>query len=227
MELIMSQKTKGVLCILSAAFFFALMNLFVKLSGNIPTLQKTFFRNIVALVFSFILIKKQHISFKSGNGNWGSVLARSLFGTIGLICNFYAIDRLNISDASMLNKLSPFLSARLCICCTCRYIIHIKTRRTGSYISSCTYRYTRRNGSRSCIYFRKKSHRKWRSRNTCSICFFHIFMYLGTAILYILLYAYGCNAGFIPFYGRTCCFFRTIFNHGCLLLRSGKRTVRI
>lgn len=106
----MSQKTKGVLCILSAAFFFALMNLFVKLSGNIPTLQKTFFRNIVALVFSFILIKKQHISFKSGNGNWGSVLARSLFGTIGLICNFYAIDRLNISDASMLNKLSPFFA---------------------------------------------------------------------------------------------------------------------
>ena len=35
---------------------------------------------------------------------------RSAFGTLGLIFNFYAIDHLNISDASMLNKLSPFFA---------------------------------------------------------------------------------------------------------------------
>ena len=35
---------------------------------------------------------------------------RSLCGTLGLICNFYAIDKLPISDANMLNKLSPFFA---------------------------------------------------------------------------------------------------------------------
>ena len=106
----MTKKTKGILCIICAAFSFALMNLFIKLAGDIPTLQKSLFRNLVALLISFILIKKEHISFKSGNGNWSLILARSVFGTIALIFNFYAIDHLNISDASMLNKLSPFFA---------------------------------------------------------------------------------------------------------------------
>lgn len=38
----MKERSKGILCIISAAFFFALMNLFVKMSGDIPTLQKAF-----------------------------------------------------------------------------------------------------------------------------------------------------------------------------------------
>ena len=33
---------------------------------------------------------------------------RAAGGTMGLLCNFYAIDHLVIADASMLNKLSPF-----------------------------------------------------------------------------------------------------------------------
>ena len=33
---------------------------------------------------------------------------RSAAGTIGIFCNFYAVDHLPVADASMLNKLSPF-----------------------------------------------------------------------------------------------------------------------
>ena len=33
---------------------------------------------------------------------------RSTFGTLGIVLNYYAIDRLILSDANMLNKLSPF-----------------------------------------------------------------------------------------------------------------------
>ena len=43
------------------------------------------------------------------------LLLRASFGTMGLICNFYAIDRLNISDANMLNKLSPFFAILMSI----------------------------------------------------------------------------------------------------------------
>ena len=38
-----NRRIKGVLCILCAAFGFALMNMFVKLSGDLPTFQKAFF----------------------------------------------------------------------------------------------------------------------------------------------------------------------------------------
>ena len=36
------------------------------------------------------------------------LILRSSFGTLGILCNFYAVDHLLVSDASMLNKLSPF-----------------------------------------------------------------------------------------------------------------------
>ncbi len=106
----MKERNKGILCIICAAFFFALMNLFVKMSGDIPTFQKAFFRNAVAIIFSLALLLKNHVSLSRCKGNWHLVFFRSLFGTLGIFFNFYAIDHLNISDASMLNKLSPFFA---------------------------------------------------------------------------------------------------------------------
>jgi len=106
----MKEKNKGILFIISAAFFFALMNLFVKLSGDLPTLQKAFFRNAVAIIFSLVLLLKDHVDLSRCKGNWHLVFLRSVFGTLALFFNFYAIDHMNISDASMLNKLSPFFA---------------------------------------------------------------------------------------------------------------------
>ena len=50
----MNQKYKGVIYIVLAALCFALMNTFVRLSGDLPSIQKSFFRNLVALVFAVI-----------------------------------------------------------------------------------------------------------------------------------------------------------------------------
>ena len=36
------------------------------------------------------------------------MILRATFGTVGILCNFYAVDHLVLSDASMLNKMSPF-----------------------------------------------------------------------------------------------------------------------
>ena len=52
----MNKKTKAILLILSSAFCFALMNTFVRLSGDIPSVQKSFFRNLVAFFLSLIHI---------------------------------------------------------------------------------------------------------------------------------------------------------------------------
>ncbi|MBQ7129103.1 MAG: DMT family transporter, partial [Clostridia bacterium] len=106
----MSNKFKGILLILGAAAGFAFMNLFVKLSGDLPTFQKAFFRNSVACIIASIAIFKNPKMLKTVKGNFGGILARSLFGLLGVILNFYAIGRLNIADASLLNKLSPFFA---------------------------------------------------------------------------------------------------------------------
>ncbi len=104
------QRDQGILCIIGAAFFFALMNLFIRLSGDLPTMQKCFFRNAVAAVLAVSVIIKNGGKFRPGKGNMKYLFMRAFCGTAGLICNFYAIDRLNISDASILNKLSPFFA---------------------------------------------------------------------------------------------------------------------
>ena len=54
----MNNIRKGMMCIILAAFFFAAMNVFVKLAGDLPSIQKSFFRNLVAALFAFYPIKK-------------------------------------------------------------------------------------------------------------------------------------------------------------------------
>ena len=52
----MNKKHLGVLYIIVSAFCFALMNTFVRLSGDLPTIQKSFFRNFVAVIFAIIVL---------------------------------------------------------------------------------------------------------------------------------------------------------------------------
>lgn len=104
------RKYLGILYIIISAFCFALMNTFVRLSGNIPTIQKSFFRNFVALIFAFILLKKNNVEIKFHKENFKFHLIRSIAGTIGILFNFYAVDHMVLADASMLNKMSPFFA---------------------------------------------------------------------------------------------------------------------
>ena len=90
------------------AFGFAMMSAFVKLSGDLPSFQKTFFRNITSCIIAFILILINKESFFGKLENQKILILRSVFGTLGIVFNFYAIDKLVLSDANMLNKLSPF-----------------------------------------------------------------------------------------------------------------------
>ncbi len=105
-----NDKTKGIICIIISAFFFALMGLFVKLSGDLPIIQKSFFRNLVAMIFALILITKNKEWALPKGKNVKYLLIRSIAGTAGILCNFYAVSQINLADASMLNKLSPFFA---------------------------------------------------------------------------------------------------------------------
>ncbi|NRT71584.1 DMT family transporter [Clostridium beijerinckii] len=104
----LSNRKKGIIFITASAFGFAMMSAFVKISGDLPSFQKTFFRNIVSLMVAFALISKHRGNFFGQKNNQKTLLLRSIFGTLGILFNFYSIDKLVLSDANMLNKLSPF-----------------------------------------------------------------------------------------------------------------------
>ena len=105
-----SERTLGILCILCAAFCFSLMSLFVRLAGNIPTMQKIFFRNLVAAIAAFVILAREGQGFRIHKGCLGGHLARSITGMLGMVANFWAIDHIGMADANMLNKLSPFFA---------------------------------------------------------------------------------------------------------------------
>ena len=102
-------KYKAIIYICLSAFSFAFMFAFVRMSGDLPTFQKTFFRNFVAFFFALAILKKEHIPIKLQNKkNHPVMFMRAFAGTLGMLGNFYAIDHMVLSDASMLNKMSPF-----------------------------------------------------------------------------------------------------------------------
>lgn len=105
-----SERTQGILFIIASAFCFALMNLFIRMTGDVPTLQKCFFRNFFALLIAGGTLLKSNVPLKPGKGNLKYLLIRSAAGGLGMVCHFYAVDHIPISDASMLNKLSPFFA---------------------------------------------------------------------------------------------------------------------
>lgn len=106
----LNNHAKGILCIIAAAIGFSLMTFCVRLAGDIPTMQKAFFRNAVSLVVSFFMLLKAGEGFKIKKEYRMDIFYRCLFGCTGMVANFYAIDHIAIADANMLNKLSPFFA---------------------------------------------------------------------------------------------------------------------
>ena len=104
----MNSRYKGIFFITLSALSFAFMNAFVRLSGDLPSVQKSFFRNMVAFFIALVMILRSRDGFKIEKGNLKYMILRATFGTVGILCNFYAVDHLVLSDASMLNKMSPF-----------------------------------------------------------------------------------------------------------------------
>ena len=111
----MKNHLKGIACIIIAGVGFSFMTFFVRIAGNLPTMQKAFFRNAFALIVAIITIIVKKEKFEVPKNCRFDIFMRCLFGTTGMIGNFYAIDRLNLADANMLNKLSPFFAIILSI----------------------------------------------------------------------------------------------------------------
>lgn len=106
----MSNKSKGIIFILLAGLSFVSMSACVRLAGDVSTFEKAFFRNFVALLITAPMMIKGHVPRKLNRESRRFIWMRAIFGTVGLVCNYYAIGKINLADANMLNKMSPFFA---------------------------------------------------------------------------------------------------------------------
>lgn len=110
----MNNKIKGILCVLISSFSFCTMNVFIRYSGELPTTQKVFFRNIIAAIVAAIILYKSKEKIKVQKKSIPSLIARCVFGVIAMLCNFYAVDHLLLSDVTIIAKLGPFFTIIFC-----------------------------------------------------------------------------------------------------------------
>ncbi len=103
-----SSRMKGIFHIVLAAFGFALMSFFVRLGGDLPTMQKVFFRNLVALFFALHLALKTPEGLHFKKDCRLTLFLRCAIGIGGVICNFWTVSHIGFADANILNKISPF-----------------------------------------------------------------------------------------------------------------------
>ncbi len=123
------------------------MGAFSHLAGDIPFIQKAFFRNVVALLVSVAMILKNGFSISIPKGSLKWLFIRSAAGSIGIFANFYALDRIPIADAAILNKMSPFFAIL--------FSFFILKEKIKPFPLFCIV--LGRNGYGTCVYFGEKT----------------------------------------------------------------------
>ena len=94
---------------IASSFFFALMAIFIRYSEEMPIFEQVVFRNLVISILMFLLVvKEKRVHEMKVLDGKKEIFFRSLFGFIGMVCNFYAVKHLNIADATAIAKISPF-----------------------------------------------------------------------------------------------------------------------
>lgn len=117
----MNDRTKGIACIITSAFGFALMALFVRLcddfGGPVSSFQKSLFRNLIAFfIAAAVFVRSRRSAGTAFRPSalplraWLLLLGRSASGILGIFGNFYALSIIPIGEAMTLNKTAPFFA---------------------------------------------------------------------------------------------------------------------
>lgn len=112
---------KGVLYMLIAGLFFAIMNVLVKLLPNIPAIEIVFFRSLISFIMSYIYLKSVKVPVLGRNRKL--LVARGLAGAIALSMFFYTLQNIPLASAVTMQFLSPIFTSVLGI-----YIVKEKVR---------------------------------------------------------------------------------------------------
>ncbi|WP_064580341.1 DMT family transporter [Streptobacillus moniliformis] len=99
----------GIFFILLSAIGFSTLQMIVKMLPHVSVASKLFYRNIVIIFITFILIRVKGISFKLEKSEWKLMFARSVFGILGVMINFYTLKYILLADSTTIQKLSSFI----------------------------------------------------------------------------------------------------------------------
>ncbi len=111
----LSNRARALLLLLVSASGFATISLFIRLAGDVPTMEKTLYRNAVSLAVIIGVLIRSGIPFRVPKGARLDMFFRCAFGCGGMICYLWSIDHMGLADANMLNKTSPFFSVLMSI----------------------------------------------------------------------------------------------------------------
>lgn len=98
----------GIMLMLLAALFLALIAFIIKLLEDIPLMEIVLFRNLITMIITpiIIMMMKQKVSI------WGQnkplLILRGLLGAFGMITMFYAYTAMPITDSTAIQRLNPF-----------------------------------------------------------------------------------------------------------------------
>lgn len=96
----------GPIAMTASGLFFATMGAMVKsLGGAIPLFQITFFRAMVSALLLGLVMLRRGIPLRGQNQYL--LLIRSVVGFLAMVLNFFALARINLGDAAVLNQSSP------------------------------------------------------------------------------------------------------------------------
>nr|WKN36665.1 DMT family transporter [Tunicatimonas sp. TK19036] len=101
----------GIRYMLLATFFFACMNVLVKFVSHIPAVEVVFFRSVISLVMSYVVLRIQKVNVWGNNRKW--LIARGAFGAVGLILYFTLLQQIPLATAITLQFLAPVATAIL------------------------------------------------------------------------------------------------------------------
>ncbi len=99
-------RSSGLFLMVLAGFFFSLMTVFVKLLGkDLPTAEVVLVRSIIAAFITWMmLLQKGEKPF--GNKRF-LLFLRGATGTVGLLCFYYAIPRLELAEVTVIQYTNP------------------------------------------------------------------------------------------------------------------------
>jgi drug/metabolite transporter (DMT)-like permease len=106
---------RAVATIVVAAFCFACVGVAVRMAGDVPVLEKVFFRSVVSLAAMTVVALRSRQNPFARSGHVPALVLRGIFGTLGMTLYFYALEHLTLADAALLNKLSPFFVAAFAV----------------------------------------------------------------------------------------------------------------
>ena len=101
----------GIRYMLIASFFFALMNVSVKYLPHIPAVEIAFFRALVSLALSVLILKQLRIPMLGNRPV--SLLMRGFFGAGALILYFITLQHMPLASAVTIQFLSPIFTTVL------------------------------------------------------------------------------------------------------------------